>query len=422
MEVVSIVTTAIVFLMFFWLAYNSPACVVGFFRWRTLQKQAKKQADSSNSPDPPNDHQVKVSIVVAAKNEEVVVDRLLKALANLDYANKEVIVVEDGSTDSTPQICCKWATSNPDFIKYYHIGETNGKPQAINYGASKATGDIIAVYDADAIVEKDVLTRIIPYFDDPEVAAVQGELETINPDENVTTKLTVLSDFINNLQQLGKDRLNGFVLMSGTNQYIRRSVLEEIGYWDQNALSEDVEISVRLARKGYKIKYVPVKTGGEAPAKLKSFLRQRAKWIRGHTQAAVKHKGLMRKPSWRIFDAQMTLLFPLMLIIGLIGYIMTIFGVVNYGVSQVTGSVVLQVIGIVLLLLNLMVPVMIATSKPSKVIYIPLLYVDWILFAVISLYVHIRALLRRPEKWTRTPKSGRITVPLPVSSAEPSSD
>jgi cellulose synthase/poly-beta-1,6-N-acetylglucosamine synthase-like glycosyltransferase len=422
MDVVSIVTTAIVFILFFWLVYNSPACVVGFLRWRTLQKQSKKQTNSSNPLDPPSDHQSKVSVVVAAKNEEVVIDRLLKGLANLDYANKEVIVVEDGSTDSTPQICQKWAESHPSFIKYHHIGETNGKPQAINYGASKATGDIIAVYDADAIVEKDVLTRIVPYFGDPEVAAIQGELETINPDENVTTKLTVLSDFINNLQQLGKDRLNGFVLMSGTNQYIRRSVLEEIGYWDQNALSEDVEISVRLARKGYKIKYVPVKTGGEAPAKLKSFIRQRAKWIRGHTQAAMKHKGLMRKPSWRIFDAQMTLLFPLMLIIGLIGYIMTILGVVNYGVSQVTGSTVLQVIGIILLLLNLMVPAMIAASKPSKVVYIPLLYVDWILFAVISVYVHIRALLRRPEKWTRTPKSGKITIPLRVSNAEPRSD
>ncbi len=422
MDAVSVVTTAIVFLMLFWLAYNSPACVVGFFRWRTIQKQPKKRANPSKPPDPPDDHQVKVSVVVAAKNEEVVVDRLLKALANLDYADKEVIIVEDGSADSTPEICRKWAEKHPDFIKYYHIGETNGKPQAINYGASKATGDIIAVYDADAIVEKDVLTRIVPYFDDPEVAAVQGELETINPDENVTTKLTVLSDFINNLQQLGKDELNGFVLMSGTNQYIRRSVLEEIGYWDPNALSEDVEISVRLARKGYKIKYVPVKTGGEAPAKLKSFIRQRAKWIRGHTQAAVKHRGLMRKPSWRIFDAQMTLLFPLMLIIGLIGYIMTIVGVVNYGVPQVIGTTVLQVVGIILLLLNLMVPVMIAASKPGKAVYIPLLYVDWILFALISVYVHIRALLRRPEKWTRTPKSGKITVPLQVSKAESFSD
>jgi hypothetical protein len=136
----------------------------------------------------------------------------------------------------------------------------------------------------------------------------------------------------------------------------------------------------------------------------------------------MKHKGLMRNPSWRIFDAQMTLLFPLMLIIGLIGYIMTILGVVNYGVSQVTGSTVLQVIGIVLLLLNLMVPAMIAASKPSKAVYIPLLYVDWILFSFISVYVHVRALLRRPEKWTRTPKSGKITVPLRMSSAEPSSD
>lgn len=369
-----------------------------------------KHGNPGNSPNSPDDHRLKVSIVVAVKNEEVVIERLLKTLANLSYSNKEVIIVEDGSKDQTPQICRRWAESHPSLIRYYHISETNGKPQAINYGASKATGEIIAVYDADTIVEQDTLLRIVPYFEDSEVAAVQGELETINPDENLVTKLTVLSDFIVNLQQLGKDRLNGFVLLSGTNQYLRRSVLEDVGYWDQNALSEDVEISVRLARKGYKIKYVPVKTGGEAPAKLKLFLRQRAKWIRGHTQAAMKHKGLLKNLNWRIFDAQMTLLFPLMLIIGLIGYIMALFGVVNYGVSQVAGSSVLQVVGIFLLFLNLLVPALIAASKPKKAVYVPLLYVDWILFAVISVYVHIRALLRKPEKWTRTPKSGHVTI------------
>ena len=410
MDVISILTTTITLIVFFWLIYNSPACIFGFLRWRTLQKQRMKHENDANAANSANNHRPKVSIVVAVKNEEVVVERLLKTLVNLDYSDKEVILVEDGSTDTTPQICRRWAESHPSIIRYYHISETKGKPQAINYGASKATGEIVAVYDADTIVEQDTLLRIAPYFEDPEVAAVQGELETINPDENLVTKLTVLSDFIVNLQQLGKDRLNGFVLLSGTNQYVRRRVLEEIGYWDQDALSEDVEISVRLARKGYRIRYVPVKTGGEAPAKLKLFLRQRAKWIRGHTQAAMKHKGLLRNLNWRIFDAQMTLLFPVMLIIGFVGYVLAICGALNYGISQVTESSVLQVIGIFLLLLNLSVPAVFAASKPKKAVYIPLLYVDWILFAVISVYVHIRALLRKPEKWTRTPKSGHVTI------------
>lgn len=409
-DVVSIVMTTIVLILFFWLTYNLPPFIFGFKQLSAIKKQRMKKLNVSDPPDPTDDAQTKVSIIVPVKNEDKVIERLLKTLVKLDYRNKEIILIEDGSTDRTPQICRQWTEKYPTLIKYYHNNESTGKPLAINYGASKATGEIIAVYDADTIVEQDILQQIIPHFKDPKVAAVQGELETLNPDENLVTKLTVLSDFFVNIQQLGKDRLNLLVLLSGTNQYIRRHVLEEIGYWDKDALSEDVEISVRLARKGYKIKYVPVKAEGEAPAKLKIFLQQRAKWLRGHTQAAVKHKGLLRTLNWKMFDAQVTLLFPIMLIIGLIGYIMALYGAVNYGVAQVMGAPIVQIIGTVLLLLNLLTPALIVASKPKKAIYIPLLYGEWILFAIISVYVHVRALLRKPQKWTRTPKSGHVTI------------
>jgi len=409
-DIVSIVMTTIVLILFFWLTYNLPPFIFGFKQLSAIKKQGTKDQKHSDPSDSLSDFRPKVSIIVPVKNEARVIERLLKTMVNLNYVNKEVILVEDGSTDETPQICRKWAKNYPSLIKYYHNKGSSGKPPAINYGASKAIGDIIAVYDADTVVEPDILQQIVPHFEDSEVAAAQGELETLNPDENLITKLTVLSDFFVNIQQLGKDRLNLFVLLSGTNQYIRRHVLEEIGYWDQDALSEDVEISVRLARKGYKTKYVPVKAGGEAPAKLKIFLQQRAKWLGGHTQAAVKHKGLLRTLNWKMFDAQVTLLFPILLIIGLIGYIMALYGAVNYAVAQVMGAPVVQIIGILLLFLNLLTPALIVVSKPKKAIYIPLLYFDWIFFAMISVWVHIRALLRKPQKWTRTPKSGTITV------------
>jgi cellulose synthase/poly-beta-1,6-N-acetylglucosamine synthase-like glycosyltransferase len=402
--------TTTTLILFFWLTYNLPPFILGFKQWSSIKKQRAKDLNTYDPPDPPTDFQPKVSIIVPAKNEDNVIERLLQKLVNLTYQNKEIILIEDGSTDRTPQICRQWMEKYPTLIKYYHSNESIGKPLAINYGASKATGEIIAVYDADTIVEQDILQQIIPHFKDPKVAAVQGELETLNPDENLVTKLTALSDFFVNIQQLGKDRLNLLVLLSGTNQYIRRHVLEEIGYWDKDALSEDVEISVRLARKGYKIKYVPVKAEGEAPAKLKIFLQQRAKWLRGHTQAAVKHRGLLSTLNWKMFDAQVTLLFPIMLIIGLIGYILSLYGAVNYGVAQSMGAPIVQIIGTVLLFLNLLTLAFIAASKPKNAIYVPLLYVDWILFAVISVYVHIRALLRKPQKWTRTPKSGNITI------------
>jgi len=408
-NVVFVLVTTIVLIMFFWLTYNLPAVIIGFREWTRIKK---RQENTSNTEDPPDEYQPRVSIVVPVKNEGKVIERLLKTLVNLNYSNKEIVIVEDGSTDKTPRICQQWANKYPSVIKYYRNGVSNGKPSAINYAAKKATGEIIALYDADTILEPNTLQEVVPHFRDPKIAAVQGELETLNPNENAITKLSVLNDFMVNIQQLGRDKLNLFVPLLGTNQYIRRSVLEELGYWDSNALSEDIEISLRLARKGYKIRYVPVKAMVEAPAKLKFFMKQRMKWLRGYTQAAMKHVDFVKNPNWKTFDGQLMLLSPLMLIIGLIGYVLAIYGAINLGVVQTYGVPAVQILGTVLLLLNLLTSAMVVAANPKTAVYVPLLYLEWILLASLSFYVHVRVLLRKPQKWTKTPKSGSITVPV----------
>lgn len=412
MDLVSIITTAIVIIMFFWVAYNIPACILGFQLWRSGRKQGMKHANAPDPVDPPDDFQPKVSILVPVQNEENVIERLLQRLVNLTYKNKEIIIVEDGSTDKTPSICRSWVEQYPKLIKCFQNTKSNGKPSAINFAAKEATGEIVALYDADTIVEPDILEKIVPHFHDSSTMAVQGELESLNPDESIITRLSVINDFIVNLQQLGREKLNLFVPLLGTNQYIRRSILEEVGYWDPNALSEDTEISVKLARKGYKVKYVPIKAKVEAPAKLRVFLRQRMKWLRGYTQAAWKHADFVRHPNWRTLDAQLMMLFPLMLILGLAGYVTAIYGAINSSAVQTYGIPFVGILGVALLVLNLLSSAMVVAANPRNAIYVPLVYVDWILLACVSLYVHLRALFGKPQSWTRTPKSGHVTTTL----------
>jgi len=395
--------------MFLWVSYNMPPVIVGFRRWNAIMKQHGKDDKADDSSNPlAVDPQPKVSIIVPVKNEAEVVDRLLRRLVSLSYGNKEIILVEDGSADNSLQICTQWAEKCPSFVKCLHNEESNGKPMAISSAARKATGDIVAVYDADTIVETDILERIIPHFNDPNVAAVQGELKTLNPDENAITRLSVINDFIVNLQQLGRDRLDLFIPLLGTNQYFRRSVLEKLEYWDPNALSEDTEISVRLMRRGYKTSYVAVEAMVEAPAKLKVFLKQRMKWLRGYTQALAKHRGMLGNPNRHTLDACLTLIFPLMLVLGLVGYAVALYGVFQ----EPTNIPILQIIGIALVISNLLIPTLLVTSNPRNAIYVPLIYLDWILLAAVSLYVHVLALFGKTQKWTRTPKTGHVTVPV----------
>jgi len=404
-DIVSITLTIIALISSSWLFYNTPPFIIGFNQWI---KNKKRRDENPETIDPPDDYQPKISIIVPVKNEQNVIERLLNALVNLDYPQKEILLVEDGSTDKTPKICQEWAKKHTSLIKCLHNSTSNGKPTAINFAAKEATGEIIAVYDADTILEPATLKKIIPHFKDPDVAAVQGELRTVNPDESLITRLSVLNDFVVNIQQLGKDKLNIFVPLLGTNQYIRCNVLEEVGYWDSEALSEDTEISVRLVKRGYKVKYVPGSAGVEAPAKLRVFLHQRMKWLRGYTQAVVKHKDMLSTLNRKTLDAYLTLIFPIMLILGLVGYVGALYGIVQ--VHEVIP--ILQIIGIALLALNLLAPAMFISTNAKNAIYIPLFYLDWILLALVSFYVHIRALLGKPQKWTKTPKSGHVTIPI----------
>ena len=403
MSLVNVLRMVVVSVFLFWSVYNLPAFFAGLKRYMEVERSRGVEG-----PDPPEGRVPKVSIIVPVKNEEKVVGRLLEALVRLDYPEKEVIVVEDGSSDRTGEICRRYAEKYPNLIKFYHKEPSRGKPQAINYAARRATGDIIAVYDADTVVAPDILWWVVPHFRDPEVGMVQGGLYVVNPDENSVTRLSVLNEFMAHIQLLGRDKLGLFVPSRGTHTYVRRRVLEELDYWDPRALAEDLDLSVRLVKRGYRIKYVPVKAGVEAPSKLRVFLRQQFRWFRGHVQAALKHLGLPRPLDMRGLDAQLTLVWPLILPLTLLGYLLAVYCAVNPAVA----SPFERMVGMLLLALSASAPVALAATNPRNCVNLPLLFLSWNLTALISTAAVFHALLRRPAEWTRTEKTGAVTCPV----------
>jgi len=180
-----------------------------------------------------------VTILIPVKNEEKVVGRLLRALVDMDYPEqkKEIIVVDDDSTDKTVEICRKYVERYPNQIRLVLKPMSNRKASALNYGLKYAKGEIVATFDADNVPEPDALMRAAEYFEDPSTAAVQGRICSINADQNMLTKFISYEEAVRyEAYMRGKDRLKLFVDLAGTCQFIRRNVLERIDGWNEESL------------------------------------------------------------------------------------------------------------------------------------------------------------------------------------------
>ena len=397
-------------IVYAWSFYNLPILVAGLKSLRqSKRKPGRKPANRGTFPA--------FSIIVPVKNEEKVVGRLLSALSELSYpADKmEVIVVEDSSSDRSLDVCEAFAKEQRLNIRIVQRRFADGKPSALNSGIAYAQGEIVGVFDADSVPSRDALLNVCRYFEDPQVAAVQGRTLSINSEENMLTRIISREEDVWCEAYLrGKDALNLFVHLRGSCQFIRRDVLERVNGFDENALSEDMELSAKTTEKGYRIKYAPdVRCWQESPYELKQLFRQRTRWFRGTMEVALKYGRLMAKPSKKSFDAEATLFGPFVLIASLLTYIASCY--VTF--TPFPLSVLLQIMAeltavgatAIVLLCGL---ALLYTSKPRKasdLLWIPFIYAYWSAQAFIALYAMLLMMLRRPRKWLKTEKKGTIT-------------
>jgi cellulose synthase/poly-beta-1,6-N-acetylglucosamine synthase-like glycosyltransferase len=402
------------FLILGWSVYNIPILAAGVRHLRRSRHltTGKKEEKRRSLPS--------FSIVVPVRNEERVVGRLLDALLGLSYAgSKEIVVVEDGSTDKTLDICLKYERMHPEDVKVLHrTTSVGGKSAALNYGIGHARGEIIGIFDADNVPANDVLSNVCKYFDDPNVAAVQGRTLSINSEENMLTKFVSYEDAVWCEAYLrGKDVLNLFVHLKGSCQFIRRGAIERLDGFDEDVLSEDMELSARLTRKGYRIKYAPdVRSWQESPSSPRQLFKQRTRWFRGTMEVAFRYGRLMSAPSRKRFDAEATLFGPFMLIISLMTFLVALgtffvpfpVGLLWQIIMQFTAvaTVVSLFVGGLAL---------VYVTKPKRVgnlCWLPFLYFYWSLQTIIASYAVLLIVLRKPRRWFRTAKSGTISVPV----------
>ncbi|MCW1296240.1 MAG: glycosyltransferase family 2 protein [Candidatus Parvarchaeota archaeon] len=235
-----------------------------------------------------------VSIVIPAHNEEKNIKNAIESCLNLNYPkNKlEVIVVNDGSTDRTVEICKSYEEKG--LIKLINK-ERGGKASALNLGLKIAKGEIFACLDADSIYAKDALIKMLAYFDDENVATVTPVIK-VKESSNTLEKFQYIEYLINALYAKLYSFLNCIYVIPGPGSLYRKEVLEKLGGFDENSLTEDMEITFRIHKYGFWIKNcfdAIVLTS--TPKSIVNLFKQRLRWNTGFLETLSKHKDVLSR-------------------------------------------------------------------------------------------------------------------------------
>lgn len=252
-----------------------------------------------------------VTVMVPAHNESIVLKKTMEALIKFDYPKDryEIIVVNDNSTDDSAQVLKTIQHNNPSakiiVINTDMIVGGKGKSNALNIALSVASGSVIAIYDADNTPEKQALKILVEnLMSDDKLGAVIGKFRTRNKYASLLTRFVNIETLAYQcMNQAGRYFFFKLCTIPGTNYVIRRELIDQMGGWDVNALAEDTEISFRLYRMGYYIKFIPqAVTWEQEPQKLKQWFKQRTRWVKGNLYvlksnfkyAFDPHAGIMR--------------------------------------------------------------------------------------------------------------------------------
>lgn len=258
-----------------------------------------------NVPGPPPEvtNWPKVTIQLPIYNERYVVERLVEACTRFDYPRELMeIQVLDDSTDETQQVarsCVERYQALGFPITYLHRDNRAGfKAGALAEGMKTATGEFIAIFDADFIPPPDFLRRTLPYFlapsrtipDPSQLACVQGRWTYLNSNYSALTEIqTILLDGHFVIEHGARSRRGTFFNFNGTAGVWRRAAIEDAGGWEHDTLTEDTDLSYRAQMRGWKFQYLPeVECVSELPVEMNAFKTQQARWAKGLIQVGKK--------------------------------------------------------------------------------------------------------------------------------------
>jgi 1,2-diacylglycerol 3-beta-glucosyltransferase len=229
-----------------------------------------------------------VSLVVAAKDEAAVITSLVEKLCALNYpaTRYELWVVDDNSGDRTPILLAELAQRYPNFHWLRRGAEARGgKSGALNQVLPLLKGDFIGVFDADAQVSEDLLRAVLPYFEPEDQGAVQVRKAIANPDVNFWTKGQNVEMIFDSFLHERRSAFGGIGELRGNGQFVRRTALERCGGWNEDTITDDLDLTFRLHLDGWNIASVASPfVQEEGVTRTLGLWHQRNRWAEGGYQ------------------------------------------------------------------------------------------------------------------------------------------
>jgi len=271
----------------------------------------------------------RITVQLPMFNEEFVAERIIRATCLLDYPREKLeIQVLDDSTDHSADIarraCEQWAAKGLP-IRYIHRSNRVGyKAGALAEGLTTASGELIAIFDADFVPPREILYNVVDYFTDDKVGMVQVRWDHINRNASLLTRSQAIfldGHFV--IEHTARNRSGRFMHFNGTAGVWRRTTIDDAGGWQHDTLTEDLDLSYRAQMKGWQFIYLPQFCApAELPPEMIAFKQQAHRWTKGSFQTCIKllPKVMRAKLPLRIkteafFHLTNTLVYPLMVLL-----------------------------------------------------------------------------------------------------------
>lgn len=366
------------------------------------------------------------TVLVPILDEANMVPRLMNRLERLDYpAEKLEIVIICEELDAETIRAVRLNLRPPFRLVIVPKGTPQTKPRALNFAMPTTTGEFVTVYDAEDKPHPEQLKAAIAAFNEnPDWAALQAPLDYYNSEGNWLTRqfsleyAALFHVWVPFLAKLGAP-----FPLGGSSNHIRRNALESCGGWDAYNVTEDADLSFRMAAKGLKIGFLNCPTEEEAVANLKDWHKQRSRWMKGFMQSWLVHMHTPLRPMSgygliRFLTLQFTLGYTLMCAAL---FCLSIVGGGLYLILYFTTGFTLpfSVLHFIALSLSLNMAILtglvgaLRAGKPNLALYAPLMPIYWLLlfWPVVKAFIE---LWRRPFYWHKTPHG----VSLPAKKSE----